>query len=42
MANVSGAVEIETSTEHDLSIAFQRVTDNQSGNVGTPLIRLPK
>jgi hypothetical protein len=38
MANVSVAVEIETRTEHVLSIAFQGVADDQSANVGTLLI----
>jgi hypothetical protein len=37
MANVSVAVEIETRTKHDLSIAFQGVADDQSVNVGTLL-----
>src|SRR5665213_2968314 len=37
MANVSVAVEIETRTGHDLSIAFQGVADDQSANVGTLL-----
>jgi len=37
MANVGGAVEIETTTEHDLSIAFQAVADGQLVNVGTLL-----
>jgi hypothetical protein len=37
MANVSVAVEIETRTEHVLSIAFQGVTYDQSVNVGTLL-----
>jgi hypothetical protein len=42
MANVSVAVEIETRTEHDLSIAFQGVADDQSVNVGTPLVFIVK
>jgi hypothetical protein len=42
MANVSVAVEIETRTGHDLSIAFQGVADDQSANVGTLLISTNK
>jgi hypothetical protein len=37
MANDSGVVEIETRTEHGLSIALQGVADDQPVNVGTLL-----
>jgi hypothetical protein len=38
MANVSGAVQIETGIKHGLSIPFQSVAGEQSIDVGTLLI----
>ena len=38
MANVSGAVQIETEIKHGLSIPFQSVAGEQSIDVGTLLI----
>jgi hypothetical protein len=38
MANVSGAVQIETGIKHGLSIPFQSVAVKQSIDVGTLLI----
>jgi hypothetical protein len=38
MANVSGAVQIETGIKHRLSIPFQSVAVEQSIDVGTLLI----
>ena len=37
MANVSGAVQIETEIKHGLSIPFQSVAGEQSIDVGTLL-----
>jgi len=37
MANVSGAVQIETGIKHGLSIPFQSVAGEQSIDVGTLL-----
>jgi hypothetical protein len=37
MANVSGAVQIETRIKHELSLPFQSVAGEQSINVGTLL-----
>jgi hypothetical protein len=38
MANVSGAVQIETGIKHGLSIPFQSVAGEQSIDVGTLLL----
>jgi hypothetical protein len=38
MANVSGAVQIETEIKHGLSIPFQSVAGEQSIDVGTLLM----
>jgi hypothetical protein len=38
MANVSGAVQIETGIKHRLSIPFQSVAVEQSIDVGTLLV----
>jgi len=35
MANISGAVQIETKKNHELSISLQSVAGDQSLNVGT-------
>jgi len=40
MANVSGAVQIETGIKHGLSIPFQSVAGEQSIDVGTLLMQL--
>jgi hypothetical protein len=37
MANVSGAVQIETGMKHGLTISFQSVASEQSIDVGTLL-----
>jgi hypothetical protein len=38
MANVSGAVQIETGMKHGLTISFQSVASEQSIDVGTLLV----
>src|ERR1035437_1967067 len=40
MANVSGAVQIETRIKHEFSIPFQSVAGEQSIDVGTLLMAL--
>jgi hypothetical protein len=42
MANVSGAVQIETGIKHGLSIPFQSVAGEQSIDVGTLLVAMDR